>query len=449
MKLIFRILKQFVVRPLYFLAFIGARVRSPFLVAVSWYLLTVRTRTYGTSKNKRRLLALPKSGGPEDLYASLETMEDCNIEVWTLVRKAVGEVMYAFLPQSITTDYVYASSDSKVELAKKRYRDFLKAIWRYYGAWKRISAVIGFSIFYSSEREFAVAVEELGTPFIILFKEGAKSVAEHKRDEKIYQFRLGSTGRAISVYNQEERDVIVHSGFAREDQVVITGCPRIDSLHALRRSGNKGAEQGLVVFFSFSPAIGVGLPWVEDEWWGNALSPPVPKPFTWEELGRSTHLALVELARKRPDLQVIIKVKVGKENEDFIDAVLPSSLPSNLKVIKRGLGESLVPRASVIVGFNSTAVLSAIAAGKPVIVPRFGEALLPGAEHCMFEYGEAVSWAHSQEELVRLVEDAATNPKKPATDLSPASKRALERYVGNPDGKAGERMAAFILRNLP
>src|SRR3989338_1238066 len=303
MKLIFRVIKQFVVRPLYFLAYAGARVRSPLLVAVSWYLLTVRTRTYGTSKNKKRVLALPKSGGPEDLYASLETMKDCNIEVWTLVRKAIGEAMYVFLPQSITTDYVYASSDPKIELAKKQYREFLKAIWRYYGKWKRISAVIGFSIFYSSEREFAAAVEELGAPFLILFKEGAKSVAEHKRDEKIYQVRLGSTGRAISVYNQEKKNVIIHSGFAKEYQVVITGCPRIDSLHALRRSGSKDMEPGLVVFFSFSPAIGVGLPWVEDEWWGNALSPPVPKPFTWEKLGRSTHLALVELARRRKDLK--------------------------------------------------------------------------------------------------------------------------------------------------
>ena len=309
--------------------------------------------------------------------------------------------------------------------------------------------VIVFSIFYSSERELAAATEELGTPFLILFKEGAKSVAEHKRDEKIYQVRLGSTGRAISVYNQEERDVIVGSGFAREDQVTITGCPRIDPLHALRREGGKDTEQGLIVFFSFSPAIGVGLPWVESEWWGNALTPPVPKPFTWEKLARSVHLALGDLARKRPDLTVIIKVKVGEENEDFVDAVLPRDLPSNVRVLKRGLGEGLVPRASVIVGFNSTAILSSIAAGKPVVVPRFAEALLPGAQYCIFEYGEAVSGAHSAEELMRLAEDAATNSRKPDVELSPASKRALERYVGNPDGKAGERMATFILHNLP
>lgn len=448
MKLLFRIAKQCVVRPLYFLAGIGTRLRWPFLVALSWYLLTVRTRTYGTSKNTKRLLVLPKSGGPEDLYASLDTMKNSNIEVWTLVRRVVGEVMYVFLPKSITTDYVYASSDPKIERAKEEYREFLKKVWRLYGRWKRISAVVGFSIFYSSEREFAAALEELGTPFLILFKEGAKSVAEHARDKKIYQFRLGSTGRAISVYNKEERDVIVRSGFAKENQVVATGCPRIDPLHTLRRKGKALSERGLVVFFSFSPMIGVGLPWVEKEWWGSALMPPVPVPFTWEKLARSSHLALVELAQKHPDLKVIIKVKVGDENEAFVDEVLPSNLPKNVQVIKKGLGEALIPRAAVVVGFNSTAILSSIAAGKPVVVPRFAEALLPGAEQCIFEYGEAVSWAHSPEELMRLVEEVATNFKKPSSDLSPAAKRALERYVGNPDGKAGERMAAFISQNL-
>ncbi len=449
MNLIFRILKQFIVRPLYALAGLGARLRWPFLTAAAWYLLTVRTRAYGTSRNKKRLLALPKSGGPEDLYASLDTLKDCDIEVWTLARRAIGEVMYVFLPTSITTDYVYASSDPKIESAKKQYREFLRAIWRYYGVWKRISAVIGFSIFYSSERELAAATEELGTPFLILFKEGTKSVAEHKRDEKIYQFRLGSTGRAISVYNQEEKDVIVKSGFAKESRVVITGCPRIDPLHQLRMSGNPKREPKTVLFFSFSPMIGVGLPWVENEWWGNALTPPVPTPFAWETLGRSTHLALLELARKRPDLRVIIKVKVGEENESFVDEVFPTKLPKNLIIIKRGLGENLVARASVVVGFNSTAVLSALAVGAPVVVPRFAEALLPGAEHCIFEYGEAASWARSAEELISLVEDAVASPRKPNLELSPAAKRALERYVGNPDGKAGERMAAFILHNLP
>ncbi|MDP2641543.1 MAG: hypothetical protein Q8P39_03420 [Candidatus Yanofskybacteria bacterium] len=448
MKLILRIFKQFIVRPLYFASGMGARLRLPILTALAWYLLTVRTRTYGEANNKKRLLALPKSGGPEDLYASLDTLEGYDIEVWTLVRKAVGEVMDVFLPKSITTDYVYASSDPEIERAKEEYREFLEAIWRYYGRWKRISAVIGFSIFYSPERELAAATEELGTPFLILFKEGTKSVAEHKRDEHVYPRRIGSTGRAISVYNKEERDVIVGSGFARPEQVEVVGCPRIDALHAWRRAGSQGTEPKLVLFFSFSPMIGVGLPWVEEEWWGHILSPPVLKPFVWEELARTTHLALLELAKKRPDINIVVKVKVGDENEDFVDAVLPANLPKNMKVMKRGLGEKLIPRASVVVGFNSTAILSSIAAGKPVVMPKFAEASFPGAQYCMFDYGEAASVAHSPEELIWLIEQAVDNPQKPHSELSSGAKQALERYVGNPDGKAGERMAAFILRNL-
>ncbi len=442
-----RILKQFVVQPLYVLAGIGARLHWPFLTAATWYLLTVRTRRYGTSKNRKRLLALTRLGGTEDLYASLSALGECDIEVWTMARRYVTVVFTAFVPKSVT-DYVYVSSDPKVETAKKRYREFLKAVWRFYAKWRRISGVVGFSIFYCAERELAAACAEEGTPFLILYKEGVETVAEHKRDEHVYRFRLGSTGRAISVYNQEEKDIIVHSGFAPEDRVVVTGCPRIDPLHAARRNGNQQTEPGLVVFFSFSPTTGVGLPWVEEKWWGNVNDPPIPEGFHWEELAHASHLALVELARKRPDLLIIVKVKVGKENTDFVDSVLPSKLPRNLIVRKGGVGESLAQRASVIIGFNSTAVLSGIATGKPVVVPRFGEALRPEAQYCIFDLRNAVLWADSPKELIRIVEDATTYPQPSNIDLSPEKKRVLERYVGNPDGRAGERMGAFILRNI-
>lgn len=445
MKLILRIGKQFIVWPLYLLAAMGARLRWPFLTALAWYLLTVRTRTYGTSKKKRKLLVLPKSGGPEDLYVSLDAVEADDIEVWTMARRYVTVVFDAFLPNSVT-DYAYVTPDANVENAKARYRDFLKAVWRYYGRWRRISGVVGFSIFYSAERELAVAVQEQGIPFLVLYKEGVRSLAQQKRDEKVYRFRMGGTGRAISVYNQEGKNTIVQSGFAREDQVVVTGCPRIDPLHASRRNGGQATEPGLVVFYSIS--LIAGLPWTGEEWWGDAIDPPAPQPFYWEELSRSTHLALVELARKRPDLRVLIKVKVGVENEAFVDSVLPSDLPRNVRVQKRGVGDILAERASVIVGLNSTAVFSGIATGKPVVVPRFKEALLPGAEHCIFEFGDAVSWAHSPEELILLVEDFADRAKPANSELPLEKKRVLEKYVGNADGRAGERMGAFILNNL-
>ena len=91
--------------------------------------------------------------------------------------------------------------------------------------------------------------------------------------------------------------------------------------------------------------------------------------------------------------------------------------------------------------------MEAIAAGKPVIVPRFLEAAEPARQDLIIDLGEAVSYACSADDLVRLiVSDAARREVLP--ELSEPASKVLRYWVGNDDGAAGRRALDAIERAL-
>ena len=59
---------------------------------------------------------------------------------------------------------------------------------------------------------------------------------------------------------------------------------------------------------------------------------------------------------------------------------MKEDLPANVTLITSGDPFDLIARCQVVVGFNTTGLLEAIATGKPVIVPRFAEASDPAMQ---------------------------------------------------------------------
>jgi membrane carboxypeptidase/penicillin-binding protein PbpC len=60
--------------------------------------------------------------------------------------------------------------------------------------------------------------------------------------------------------------------------------------------------------------------------------------------------------------------------------------------------------------------------------------------------GEAVDYASSPNELIRLLVSHAQTPRKIATTLSDQKKKVLEKWVGNIDGRSGERVRDAVIR---
>jgi hypothetical protein len=108
----------------------------------------------------------------------------------------------------------------------------------------------------------------------------------------------------------------------------------------------------------------------------------------------------------------------------------------------------LIAEASVVCGFNSTALLEAVAAGKPVVTPWFAEAQSPEVQPYLVDLRSIGVAALSPESLCDELVKLARHPVPVAAELSPESRELLAVWTGNDDGHAAARTRDAILSEL-
>ncbi len=401
-------------------------------------------------RGRLRVLALNlnKPGFLEDIEESLLADESFEVLCWpNYALKACASALLA--PQ--LNNKRYASDDARIEVSKRDYRDFLLAMWKHIQSMQPIDAVISANFGYFAQREFGAALKEYGTPLVVLHKENVKSPARVEYWRPIYRTRGAFEGSRILVYNATERDLQADTGVADRDQIEVTGMPRLDRIHRWRRAHAGRARTGRaqqVLFFSFwrkekltaTERITEARTRIDDaegEWAGLA----------WTGLCEGTHAAIVELARQRPQTRIVIKTKAhSRRVEDILDILSESgrALPPNLTVVSGGDPFPLITESDVVIGFNTTALLEALAAGKPVIVPQFAEAEDARMRPLVIDVGPAVERATSPQELVRLASAHLDATSAVPAELPQAALEALTYWVGNDDGQAGARVREAV-----
>ena len=392
-------------------------------------------------------LNLNKPGFLEDIEASLLADDAFEVVCWpNYVLKACASAILA--PQ--LNNKRYASDDQKIESSKREYCEFLLAMWRRFRSLQRIDAVVSANFGYFAQREFGAALQEYGTPLIVLHKENVKSPERVEYWRPIYRTRGRFEGSKILVYNETERDLQADTGVADREQIDVTGMPRLDRIHRWRRAhaGKRNGPVQQVLFFSFwrkekltaTERVTEARTRIDDaggEWAG----------LTWTDLCKGTHAAIVELARQRPQTRVVVKTKgYSRRVKDILDILGGSGqeLPPNLSIVSGGDPFPLLTDSDVVIGFNTTALLEALAAGKPVIVPQFAEANDPRMRTLVIDVGQAVQRATSPEELVRIAGEHLDASSPLPAELPDAAMQALTYWVGNDDGCAGQRVCDAV-----
>lgn len=429
-------------------------MRRPGLAA--WLLfLTSRTFIHHHSSltgRPNRALALVRAGFVEDVEESFRGARDFDVIIWPSF--ALKSFAAAILSPSLDHNN-YLTSDPNAEATKRVYRDFLAQVWSYYSALMPVDVVLTGNFGYCAEREFGAVLEEVGIPFVALHKENVRPPKRVAYWHYIYNKRRGPfAGRKVLVYNDIERELEIASQIAPPENIVITGMPRLDRIHRWRRAiAVKGNNLTLpqVLFLAFArhekltgiqrkrtAGIAGDMEAIEGEEWGK---------LSWKELGENSHSAVVELARRRPDISVIVKTKGQRRKKDDIRQMLELAadrLPPNLKVVAGGDPFELMTRSRVVIGFNTTGLLEAIAAGKPVIVPWYGEAQNGVMRDHIIDLAEAVHYARSPAELIELACAFVDNPIEVPEELDEASSLMLKYWVGNNDSAAGARVYQAI-----
>lgn len=418
----------------------GARFGLPLVTALGWALRTRPLRVPGTVGRRtrgRRIALLPKVGGTEDVLAAFSALGRIDIGLLRLDRYAPKEVFSQFLDGSLD-DFDYRPHDRTLDGDKLAYRKFLARTCRHYCRLLGIRAFVAANFGYVAERELAGACEDVGVPFIALHKESIRTAAQRPIYEQGLIDNVGPfTGRAVAVYNEEERQSLIRTKLVDAARIEVVGCPRVDVQHMRRRVGSTPPQRS-VVYFAIDPLA------------GNRTFGPLPEHAgqeseipQWRTTTLETERALVAWATAHSDVPVHVKAKFG-HSQRVRDRFALHQVPNNMTIHYTGVGTDLIEAAHVVVGINTTALLEALAAGRHVVVPLFGEAAEPAAGPFLFELGTAVTTVDSPTALGNAIDNALGLPIR--TQLDDGARELLDRYLGNPDGAASERARAWILQ---
>jgi len=404
-----------------------------------------------SGKSGLKVVYLSKTGLNEDVAAAFQAQGE--FVARSLRRSSVKAIAHAFIPPG-THDNNYKEQKSAHPEEFARYESYARSVWRKPFLRRAIDILITGNFGYYAEQELAAALEKVGVRVVVLHKENVKPDGRLNADYKLYaKCRSRFNGSEVFVYNEAERDIQIRAGIVSAEKVRVTGMPRLDRIHEWRRVNiglpNRFAPEVLYLFFSPEKALPLG--WDEDTGeyialGGDTLEGAVLKPF--QELAHNTFNAIVELAESRPEARVTIKTKRDRVSLQGFDLLVQKcrSLPANISVVQSGDPFELITRSCVVCGFNTTALLESIAAGKPVVVPWYGEVESPEARKYVMDLGEVVEYAYSPDQLKCELQSQLDFNSEAARPLDDVGRVLIERMTGNPDGMSSQRVRKELSR---
>ncbi|MDX1641786.1 MAG: hypothetical protein R3220_08805 [Balneolaceae bacterium] len=421
---------------------ISHRLQLPTLTAYAWSLLIDEMEEVPQNRNSdKRILIISKSGGLEDVIESLKG-EPIDAKVDLISRSVFKKSAHYYLRDGIG-EQNYITDDPETEKNKIRYRNFLKRVLTTFSERYGCDVIIQFNYFYTAEREVAAASSEVGIRFLTAHKEclNSEPIQNYKIERLKDKFGVYE-GYKISVYNESQKQVVVQSGFADESRVNITGCPRVNASHRKREIIPTQGSRTTILYYLIHEVAGLPIYKVEENGRTHRGVDKNGRISNWESMIEEVNSTLVNIAESNPDLRIIFKAKTGVVRNQLgnfdIDA-----LPENIEIVKGGVGHDLLDESHIVVGFNSTAVLEAMAAGRKTIVPFFKDLLNPELYPYAIDMEDGVTKAETKEKFKQVLEEAIKDPKIKRT-LGPNQIRMLDKYLGNGDGLADERYRKFI-----
>ena len=348
--------------------------------------------------------------------------------------------MFGGIVPDAVRDYTYAKQPAEVEAAKLRYRAFLARLWDdLERRGHAFDAVLSGNHVYYAERELAAMLEARGIPFVVLHKEGLKTPANAAHFVQYYRERVGRfMGRRVMVYNEIERGIQIQSGMISPDKIEVVGMARLDRYHHWRTAQHVMADNRRreMLFFWFDPHTGIHTPelFLQGQ---SAHGTP-----SWTRLWQAVIRDLLLLATRNPSLLIRIKAKAvadrGASIRQAMERIAP--VPANVEIIAGGDPFELITRCDFVIGLHSTTLFESIAAGKPVLVPRFAEAADPEMQPFLIDFRGAVDYADSAEAFARKLTEWGTTQDTHALIWNPERAAVLQHWFGNPDGRSAERI---------
>ena len=403
------------------------------LTALLWRISLRKIKINSTNFSRKKVIILSRAGGNDDVINALES--SISLNSYYLFSRSLVKHVFAIYLDGLVSDADYQTPSSNVKNKKLLYRKHLSKVLFWFKKMFGLTAFIEFNITYYPEKELAEASKLNDINFITLHKECNKTKTSAKLwmeflKDKHPKFHINSIG----VYNNVCKDAILQSGLGVRDNIVVTGCSRLDLSHNQRLQRKDSENPAKLVYFMIQSTAGV-----------------VQKNLTegsvdnFEKLAVKVTQSLVDIAREVPDLEFVFKTKIGFSNKQ--KNLLSGDIPSNIKIVCDGTGHDFLLDASVVVGFNTTAVFEAIASGCQVVSPELFSEVPDSLKDYVFYLGDSAYLPRSSSEFRDIVLDLLEKNKF-NKHLSSSKKKLLDDVLGNSDGNSGKRTMKLIEDNI-
>lgn len=413
--MIFKVIRDFFSR-------LAVRLDFPFLTALVWSSSIFYSR--GFSRDKKFFIVLSRPGGYEDILACRKFSQSA-VHFCFFPRSLIKHVTQELLDPKFS-DWNYVDGDS---FSKEITRQYFFRVIRYLKLLVSFEGFLSFNIIYHPEKELSAACLDCGKLFVVLQKEMYRTVMADKH----YVMKIQSTHTEfkfskVFVYNAQCKAALLRTGNFALNDVVVVGCPRLDSAHALRRL-NVSSVPRSIVYYSVQPNAGFAT---LDEFVSGNFS-----GFT-DLVEEMLHRFCIE----NPDVTLFVKSK--KQSQQYLSRNR-ALLPGNIRFFVGGDGQQLLSKGAVVVGLNSTSLCEALASGR-IVISLDAMAEIPVGLRAYLHRFEYVGYRPSNlSELKVCLSDLLSKDLVLDSDLAPIKRRFLKKALGNDEGNSSLGLEASLV----
>ena len=400
------------------------RLNLPRLAA---FIFIIRTKRINRGR-KYKVLCLERSIFMDDVHA-LTTVSD-TIEYLKFPKVHLKSAVKYFLPFENVSEKMY-HNDPLFDEGKKQTYKFISRLMGVFRLFIKFDAVLAGNYSYLDQQELFRYCKKMGIPVIVLYKEGM-IVTDHQEGlkEAAYDGKY-FIGDRMLVYSETIKDMLLTSNIKGllPKMVHPVGIPRMD---IYINQPKKNLDQ--IVFFSF---------YSYDKFFYMNLDPEIVDQLN--KISEDFHRYVFEFAKNNPSCKVIVKTKFGKRFINYVNEIAKKYFPSmdlpNLTITNTADTPSLILESRVVLGFNSTALLEAIAADKLVVTPYFGEVISDRKWDYFSKYPKLVQYARDYPEMEKIIfnyQEYAVADKSNKEDF-------LSTMIYKVDGQAGQRVQDQII----
>ncbi len=278
-------------------------------------------------------------------------------------------------------------------------------------------------------RALPAALRELGIRVVVVQKETTISKDGMESDTMIQGAYAPFQSDLMTVCSERHKEFWVRSG-ADPEQILVTGQPRFD----LYNDGPPSAPKSTtgVLFLSYLP---------------DAYIPVEDQPmFDWLSLRSDTESVLLDFARSSLS-RLVVKChpqQDSKNEAQRLRRIAGSSWGKTVAVAEPDADtRQLILEADVVVGFQSTAIFEAVAAGKRVIYAAWGDTYQRFKDVLIDFEGAPPSCL----QVVRGPGELAAALRSPGSvgGTLPACREWWEEPLGPIDGHATDRVVQLLM----